>query len=781
MMPHWITSLPVSVYSSTQPLGKRFARGSDGVIKKISLGQMVNGFVEIKTLPGLSDFAELRSSLTASQALGYGLTQHAKARVVTKRALAEWKPEQQLPNDTPLVARDRDHLQYAAEPGILMLDHDPAPEAESLTADQIRNVLCDAMPELCGVTMAWASSSGSMIYEGDTEVVGLRGSRMYFVLSDARRIPEVGALLFDRLALAGHARIAISGSGRMLRRGVIDAGVWQPERLDFIRATCDSGLEQRPASWRLFPGDGVDLLMGETLLDVAALRPLGPEDRERVEHIWAELTRKAEEEAGRVRHAWALTRATIDAMKAGKPSDPEWQAERVARYEATANNFVLDLEHSLTLADGREVTVAELRENPETFEGVRMADPFEPEYGGNDRRIACAYLLRNGGTDPVVFSHAHNGTWYSLRHGTEDFEGLDDPAATPTDSSRLAATPGDRVKPERSRFAVQSAADFKAGPPPKWHIRGLMPQGELIVLFGASGSGKSFVALDMAAAIAAGEEWREQSVEQGRVVYVVAEGRNGFRKRLDALQQHRGLNLADLDLGIVSDCPNLLDGDEIDLAAAIDAAGGAALVIIDTLAQSMPGGDENSAVDMGKALAACKLIHASSQATVMLVHHCGKNAAMGARGWSGLRGAADAEIEITFKDSARCIKVTKQKDGDDAGRYPFELETVTLGIDDDLFAITSCVVTHIDDDLPGVDADDVRPQGKWKRRIWDVLKGGKGLVTRTALVAAAVELESPPPVDKRDTRKQNAMRALEQMLTGGWCHDQGLAGLVAAR
>lgn len=154
---------------------------------------------------------------------------------------------------------------------------------------------------------------------------------------------------------------------------------------------------------------------------------------------------------------------------------------------------------------------------------------------------------------------------------------------------------------------------------------------------------------------------------------------------------------------------------------------------------------------------------------------------MGARGWSGLRGAADAEIEITFKDSARCIKVTKQKDGDDAGRYPFELETVTLGIDDDLFAITSCVVTHIDDDLPGVDADDVRPQGKWKRRIWDVLKGGKGLVTRTALVAAAVELESPPPVDKRDTRKQNAMRALEQMLTGGWCHDQGLAGLVAAR
>ncbi|MFK5284070.1 AAA family ATPase, partial [Lacticaseibacillus paracasei] len=77
------------------------------------------------------------------------------------------------------------------------------------------------------------------------------------------------------------------------------------------------------------------------------------------------------------------------------------------------------------------------------------------------------------------------------------------------------------------------------------------------MLYGESGSGKSFMALQLAGAIARGVEWRGRRVKQGRVVYIAAEGAGGFRNRCVAYAQAEGIALADLPLGIVADAPNL--------------------------------------------------------------------------------------------------------------------------------------------------------------------------------------------------------------------------------
>lgn len=761
------TPFSVSVYASSQPLGKRITRGPDGSIKKESLGQIVEGTVKAVELKSLRDFADLRAQLTTSHALGYGLTSHPIARVVTKAAFDELDSSERIANGIPTIPRDSEHLRFSDGPGVLMIDHDPAAGDKALGAEELREVLCVAMPELRGVSMLWVPSAGSMVYAGDTEVVGLRGSRIYFVVSDSRRIPAVGTLLFHRLTLAGHGRIFISRAGRMLQRGPIDATVWEPERLDFVRATCGIGLEQQPAEARLFGGDDVDLKIGETLLNVDAIAPLTPDDSARMKSIWTELSGAAEPEANRVRHAWALARVMTEVRKEGVSPNSAVDAARVARYENSALTLVLESDQILTLQDGREVTVADLRKDPSGFEGVRMADPLEPEYG-NDPRIAKAYLLRKGGKDPAIYSHAHGGIWYSLRRYDEDFYDPEEPART---SSPVAN--------QMNRFAVQRVVDFCAGPPSQWHIRGVLPKAELCVIYGESGSGKSFAVLDMVAAIVSGEDWRGRQVTQGSVVYVVAEGRAGFRKRLDALQKHREIDLR--GLGIVAECPNLLRGDEVELAAAIKAAGGASVLVIDTLAQAMAGGDENSAVEMGAALSACKEIHNATGATVVLVHHSGKDRSKGARGWSGLRAAADAELEITRPaNAARRIRVSKQKDGDDSAAFEFELDVVPLGLDDDLSPITSCVVRHFEDvSLPprGLKA---RPRGKWQCRLWNTLARQRGSVSRDELVAAAVEQEAAPDAKKRDTRRQQALRALEEMLLGGSFVDRGDNGLCLA-
>lgn len=111
------------------------------------------------------------------------------------------------------------------------------------------------------------------------------------------------------------------------------------------------------------------------------------------------------------------------------------------------------------------------------------------------------------------------------------------------------------------RYLIENADVFAHGASPTWLIKGVLPQADLVVLYGASGSGKSFVALDMAAALARGVPWRGRKVRQTNVVYVAAEGAGGFRKRMQAYGIHNEVELSTLGapLGVLASAPNLLE------------------------------------------------------------------------------------------------------------------------------------------------------------------------------------------------------------------------------
>lgn len=259
------------------------------------------------------------------------------------------------------------------------------------------------------------------------------------------------------------------------------------------------------------------------------------------------------------------------------------------------------------------------------------------------------------------------------------------------------------------RYKVESAASFSKRPSPPWLIKDVLPQADLIVLFGASGAGKSFVALDMGAAIARGVTWRGKRVRKGRVVIIAAEGGGGFAKRLQAYCQHHMILPSDLDIGIVNATPSLMAREDMsELVAAIVAAGGADLCIMDTFAQMTAGADENSAGEMGRALSHAKALKVATGATVMLVHHTGKDSTKGARGSTVIRGAADAEIEVAKMETGRVVRTTKQKDADDGGEWGFALEQIQVGSDEDGDAITSCVI--IDAEVPVAPAH--QPRGR---------------------------------------------------------------------
>ena len=319
------------------------------------------------------------------------------------------------------------------------------------------------------------------------------------------------------------------------------------------------------------------------------------------------------------------------------------------------------------------------------------------------------------------------------------------------------------------RFAIVPAHEFATGANPTWVIKDVLPQAELVVMYGASGSGKSFLALDMAAAIARGVEWRGKRARQGRVAYIAAEGGGGFRKRLKAYGQHNEIDLASLELGVIHAAPNMMEAkDAADVVKAIKAWGGADIVIVDTFAQVMPGANENAGEDVGKALTHCKRIHELTGAMIILIHHAGKDASKGARGWSGLRAAADAELEVVREATGRALRLTKSKDGEDGMAWGFDLEIITVGVDEDLDPITSCVVIEAQMPVPG--AGPARKLGPVEVIVNTVIQ--EFAVAQTegieagVVLAEAVKRMDPPEERKRDTRKQRARRALEALCNG---------------
>ena len=322
-------------------------------------------------------------------------------------------------------------------------------------------------------------------------------------------------------------------------------------------------------------------------------------------------------------------------------------------------------------------------------------------------------------------------------------------------------------KPE-PRYKLLGADELRNLPPLAWRVRGVLPAVGLAALYGPSASGKSFLAFDMAAAIAEGQRWFDCRVEAAPVVYAALEGEGGFKLRAQAWETSRGRALPD-GLRMMLQPFKLTDGqDVIDLAAVVPAG---AVVVVDTLNRAAPTADENSSRDMGEILEAAKTLQTLTGGLVVLVHHTGKNAAAGLRGHSSLFAAMDAAIEVSREGDRREWKVAKSKDGIDGEACPFKLAVEVLGTESTGEAITSCVVVR------DTAVEDVRavklPQGGNQRVILDALrpmfKDGQTGKPGAPPLRPCIELEAAVSAgaakltcqtDRRATRTREAITGL---------------------
>ena len=269
------------------------------------------------------------------------------------------------------------------------------------------------------------------------------------------------------------------------------------------------------------------------------------------------------------------------------------------------------------------------------------------------------------------------------------------PRPRATMSSRGAASDPLERRVSDLRSKMMKASEAKPCLASRYLVKGWLDRTSVSVVFGPSNVGKSFFVLDVANHVASGNSWNGRLVRPGTVFYVVAEGARSFQNRLAALADGASENLhiifTALDL-----CMDVSDAMALGRLLQEGAAtwGPPALVVIDTLARSLGGGDENSGPDMGRLIDHLGVLQEMTGAHVMLVHHTGKDTERGARGHSSLRAAVDTEIEISRSGDESVVKTKKQRDLEGGGRLAFTLETVVLGIDDDGDEVTSCCVRY---------------------------------------------------------------------------------------
>ena len=358
---------------------------------------------------------------------------------------------------------------------------------------------------------------------------------------------------------------------------------------------------------------------------------------------------------------------------------------------------------------------------------------------------------------------------------------FDDLGPPPGENPGVLGVEGAATRAER--FRLESAVEFAVRRKSTWLCKGVVPAATLGVIYGASGSGKTFIAFDLIASLVMGFEWRGHKVPRPvKALWIAAEGVEDMRKRLLAYCNHKRITLESFGMQFIGEAPNFLEELDIKvLLAQIKKHGQFDVIVIDTLAQVMPGGNENSGEDMGKVLGYCKAISRATGALVILIHHSGKDESKGARGWSGLRAASDFEIEVIRADDDRVATVTKMKGGVDGAEYGFELLTVVVGQDADGDDETTCVVQFTDVGRQAVVGQkggkpkDLDPKAVWQplvlKEATTLLATNAGILTQAELVRAVLArrpfVPDPDRPDKRDQRGTKINGAIVELVAAG--------------
>lgn len=245
-----------------------------------------------------------------------------------------------------------------------------------------------------------------------------------------------------------------------------------------------------------------------------------------------------------------------------------------------------------------------------------------------------------------------------------------------------------RIEPAEIEPFTARRLDFLSDAPRDVVVQRLIEKATVATVAGAPGAGKTGLTVDLALHVAAGVTWFGLKVSGGPVLYVAAEapGSVTMRALAAARQKFPGQTLP-LYLAAVSPLLGDEDHSEIEAARILATAedvkkqerADVKMIVIDTLASCLGGGDENGD-GMVRITNIAQKIAQVTGAAVVLVHHPSKADAAGLRGHGSLLGKCDTviSIEISPDGVTRLATLIKSRDFAAGVQLTYELTPVTL-------------------------------------------------------------------------------------------------------
>lgn len=277
------------------------------------------------------------------------------------------------------------------------------------------------------------------------------------------------------------------------------------------------------------------------------------------------------------------------------------------------------------------------------------------------------------------------------------------PASPPAPDPQPVQNPNPPAPQKQRKLVKTPMSTIKARAYPIDAIKGILPNSGVSVLGGASGDGKSFLAIDLGAHIAFQIPWFGRAVHKKRpVIYFYLENSDGIRQRVEAWEKQNPKYTIDDECGF--------DFYEVNLDMATDVEELAetmplhAVVIIDTMRKANPGINENAPDGMGEILARLqKLSFLRKDILIVVVHHVPKTPSSQQAdnrnrlaGHYSLAADTDAVLLTERKEGRRILWIGKSREDEDGIGFDYDLRKHIVGINERGEEVSSMAVVWME-------------------------------------------------------------------------------------